>query len=57
MNELLRQLPSITEILAQAEIKDLLRSIRQDTVVVAARNVLDGSCRSRSFMFVACGSL
>lgn len=41
MNELLRQLPSITEILAQAEIKDLLRSIRQDTVVVAARNVLD----------------
>ncbi len=41
MNELLRQLPSITDILAQAEIQDLLRSIRQDTVVVAARNVLD----------------
>jgi L-seryl-tRNA(Ser) seleniumtransferase len=41
MNELLRQLPSITDILAQAEIQDLLRSIRQDTVVAAARDVLD----------------
>ena len=41
MNELLRQLPSITDILAQADIQDLLRTIRQDTVVAAARNVLD----------------
>ena len=41
MNELLRQLPSITDILAQAEIQDLLRNIRQDTVVAAARDVLD----------------
>jgi L-seryl-tRNA(Ser) seleniumtransferase len=41
MNELLRQLPSVTDILAQAEIQDLLRSIRQDTVVAAARIVLD----------------
>ena len=41
MNELLRQLPSITDILAQAEIQDLLVNIRQDTVVAAARDVLD----------------
>ena len=41
MNELLRQIPSITDILAQADIQELLRSIRQDTVVAAARNVLD----------------
>jgi L-seryl-tRNA(Ser) seleniumtransferase len=41
MNEFLRQLPSITDILAQADIQDLLRTIRQDTVVAAARNVLD----------------
>ena len=41
MNELLRQLPSITDILAQANIQELLRSVRQDTVVAAARDVLD----------------
>ena len=41
MNELLRQLPSITDILAQAEIQDLLGNIRQDTVVAAARDALD----------------
>jgi len=41
MNELLRQLPSITDILAQAEIQDLLVNIRQDTVVAAARDALD----------------
>jgi len=41
MNELLRQLPSVTDILAQAEIQVLLRSIRQETIVAAARNVLD----------------
>jgi L-seryl-tRNA(Ser) seleniumtransferase len=41
MNDLLRQLPSITDILAQIEIQALLSSIRQETVVAAARNVLD----------------
>ena len=41
MNQLLRQLPSTTELLAEPSIQDLLQTLRHDTVVTAVRDVLD----------------